>query len=137
MIGGLSRGSTKAHVARAILEGVAWRSGEVFTALTGSATAPPAALRVDGGAARNDLLLQMVADAVGIPVERPATVESAAIGAALLAGRAIGLWRDGDVAARFRPERNFEPRLSPDERGVRLERWRKRVELVRAAGSGA
>lgn len=137
MIGGLSRGSTKAHVARAILEGVAWRSGEVFAALTGSATAPPASLRVDGGAARNDLLLQMVADAVGVPVERPATVESAAVGAALLAGRAIGLWRDADVAARFRSERTFEPRLSPDERGARLDRWRRRVELVRAAGSGA
>ena len=137
MIGGLSRGSTRAHLARAILEGVAWRSGEVFAALTESATASkPASLRVDGGAARNDLLLQMVADAVGVPVERPATIESAAVGAALLAGRAIGLWRDDDVAARFRPERTFEPRLSPAEHGERLERWRRRVELVRAAGSG-
>jgi glycerol kinase len=135
MIGGLSRASTKAHVARAILQGVAWRSGEVFVALTasGDATAPPS-LRVDGGAARNDLLLQMVADAVGAPVERPATIESAAVGAALLAGRAVGLWRDDDVAARFRPERTFEPRLSPAEHAVRLERWRKRIELVRAAG---
>lgn len=138
MIGGLSRGSTRAHVARAILEGVAWRSGEVFAALTESATvARPGSLRVDGGAARNDLLLQMVADAVAVPVERPATIESAAVGAALLAGRAIGLWRDDDVAARFRAERTFEPRLSPAEHGDRLARWRKRVELVRAAGSAA
>lgn len=136
MIGGLSRGSTRAHVARAILEGVAWRSGEVFVALTASARGgAPAALRVDGGAARNDLLLQMVADATGVPVERPATVESAAVGAALLAGRAVGLWRDDDVAARFRPERTFEPQLSPAEHAERLERWRKRIELVRAAGS--
>lgn len=138
MIGGLSRASTRAHVARAILEGVAWRSGEVFAALTESGTAGrPASLRVDGGAARNDLLLQMVADAVGAPVERPATIESAAVGAALLAGRAIGLWRDEDVAARFRPERTFEPRLTAAEHGERLGRWRKRVELVRAAGSGS
>ena len=83
------------------------------------------------------MLLQMVADAVGVPVERPATVESAAVGAALLAGRAVGLWRDEDVASRFRPARTFEPRLSVAEHGDRLERWRKRVELVRAAGSGA
>ncbi|MBM4244520.1 MAG: glycerol kinase [Deltaproteobacteria bacterium] len=136
MIGGLSRGTTKAHVARAILEGVAWRCGEVFAALTAStAGGAPAALRVDGGAARNDLLLQMVADAVGVPAERQASVESAALGAALLAGRAVGLWRDEDVAARFRAERTFEPRLAADARAERLDRWRKRIELVRAAGA--
>jgi glycerol kinase len=136
MIGGLSRGSTKAHVARAILDGVAWRCGEVFTALTeGSVATAPTALRVDGGAARNDLLLQMVADAIGVPVERPATVESAALGAALLAGRAVGLWRDDDVAARFRAARTFEPRLAPADRLERLAGWRKRIELVRAAGA--
>lgn len=136
MIGGLSRGTTRAHVARAMLEGVAWRSGEVFAALTASGGASaPASLRVDGGAARNDLLLQMVADATGVPVERPSTVESAAVGAALLAGRAVGLWRDADVAARFHPERTFEPRLSREEHAERLDRWRRRIELVRTAGS--
>lgn len=135
MIGGLSRGSTRGHVARAILDGVAWRSGEVFAALTESAPSRPATLRVDGGAARNTLLLQLVADAVGVPVERPAVIESAVLGAALLAGRAVGLWRDDDVAAHFRVERVFEPTLGPDEHAARLDRWRKRIALVREAGS--
>jgi len=135
MIGGLSRGSTRGHVARAILEGVAWRSGEVFAALTESAPSRPATLRVDGGAARNDLLLQMVADAVGVPVERPAVVESAALGAGLLAGRAVGLWGDADVTSHFRAERVFEPSLGAEEHAARLDRWRRRIALVREAGS--
>jgi len=135
MIGGLSRGTTRGHVARAILEGVAWRSGEVFAALTESAPSRPATLRVDGGAARNALLLQMVADAVGVPVERPAVIESAALGAGLLAGRAVGLWRDEDVSSHFRVERTFEPSLGSDEHAERLDRWRKRIALVREAGS--
>jgi glycerol kinase len=135
MIGGLSRGSTRGHVARAVLEGVAWRCGEVFAALTESAPAPPATLRVDGGAARNALLLQLVADAVGVPVERPAVIESAALGAALLAGRAVRLWGDDDVTSHFRVERVFEPALSADEHAAQLARWRKRIALVREAGS--
>mgnify|MGYP000139977030 CR=1 FL=1 len=135
MIGGLSRGSTRGHLARAVLEGVAWRSGEVFEALTESAPSRPQTLRVDGGAAGNTLLLELVADAVGVPVERPAVLESAALGAALLAGRAVGLWRDENVAARFRVGRVFEPRLDPGERMERLDRWRKRIGLVREAGS--
>jgi glycerol kinase len=135
MIGGLSRGTTRAHIARAVLEGIAWRSGEVFEALNESAASRPPTLRVDGGAARNALLLELVADAAGVPVERPAVTESAALGAALLAGRAIGLWRDEDVAARFKADRVFEPRLSADQRADRLERFRRKVELARQAGS--
>jgi len=135
MIGGLSRGSTRAHIARAVLEGVALRSGEVFAALTESAPSRPQTLRVDGGAASNTLLLELVADAVGVPVERPAVLESAALGAALLAGRAVGLWRDDEVAAKFRVGRVFEPRLDPGERTERLERFARRVGLAREAGS--
>ncbi|MEW6267812.1 MAG: FGGY family carbohydrate kinase [Thermodesulfobacteriota bacterium] len=136
MIGGLSRASTRAHIARAVLEGVAWRCGETFIALTESTPAPPRALRVDGGAAANGLLLELLADAVGVPVERPAVLESAALGAALLAGRAVGLWRDDDVAARFAVARVYEPRLTADGRAARLERWRKLVGLAREAGAG-
>ena len=135
MIGGLSRGSTRAHIARAVLEGVAWRSGEVFAALTESAPSRPQTLRVDGGAASNTLLLELVADAVGVPVERPAVLESAALGAALLAGRAVGLWRDDEVATQFRVDRVFEPRLDPGERADRFERFARRVGLAREAGS--
>ncbi|HEY8516698.1 MAG TPA: FGGY family carbohydrate kinase [Candidatus Binatia bacterium] len=136
MIGGLSRASTRAHLARAILEGVAWRCGETFAALTESTPEPPKSLRVDGGAAANGLLLELIADATGVPVERPAVLESAVLGAALLAGRAVGLWRDEDVAARFAVARVYEPRLSADERATRLERWRKLVNLAREAGAG-
>lgn len=135
LIGGLSRGATRAHVARAVLEGVAWRCREVFDALTESTPSRPTSLRVDGGAATNALLLELLADAVGVPVERPAVIESAALGAALLAGRAVGLWRDADVAARFRIGQVFEPRIGDDERATRLERWRLLVRLAREAGS--
>lgn len=135
MIGGLSRASTRAHVARAILEGVAWRCGETFVALTESTPEPPRSLRVDGGAAANGLLLELIADAAGVPVERPAVLESAALGAGLLAGRAVGLWRDEEVAARFAVARVYEPRLDAAERAVRLDRWRKLVGLAREAGA--
>jgi glycerol kinase len=135
MIGGLSRGSTRAHIARAVLDGVAWRCGEVFEALTESAPAWPLTLRVDGGAASNGLLLELVADAAGVPVERPAVLESAALGAALLAGRALGFWRDDEMAARFRVARVYEPKLSADERSARLAEFRRRIDLARSAGS--
>jgi glycerol kinase len=135
LIGGLSRGSTRAHVARAMLEGVAWRCGEVFDALTESAPSRPQTLRVDGGAARNTLLLELVANAAGVPVERPPVLESAALGAALLAGRAVGLWGDDDVAAGFHADRVFEPKLAADQRAERLAWFRRRVDLARTAGS--
>lgn len=135
MIGGLSRGSGRAHVARAVLEGVAWRCGEIFEALTESVATRPQTLRVDGGAAVNTLLLELVADAAGVPVERPELLDSAVLGAALLAGRAVGAWHDEDVAARFRAARVLEPRLGRGERAEQLERWRRRVALAREASS--
>jgi glycerol kinase len=134
-IGGLSRGTTRAHVARAVLEGIAWRCREVFDALTLGAPQPPAVLRVDGGAAANALLLELLADALGIPVERADLLDSAVLGAALLAGRAVGLYGDSDVASHWKPARRFEPRLPEGERAARHERWHKLVSLVREAGT--
>jgi glycerol kinase len=134
-IGGLSRAATRAHVARAVLEGIAWRCREVFDALTANTERTPGVLRVDGGAAANGLLLALLADALGIPVETPAMLDSAARGAALLAGRAVGLVHDADVAARWRPHRRVEPILSTDEREARYSRWRRVVGLVRDAGA--
>ncbi len=130
MIGGLSRASTRAHVARALLEGVAWRCAEAWQALAGEI--PAAALRVGGGAAANDFLLQTLADAAGAPVERPAVLERAALGAAFLAGRAIGLWSDSDVARRWTAARVFEPAIGTDERGERRRLWQKRIAALRA-----
>lgn len=131
LIGGLSRGATRAHIARAVLEGVAWRSAEVFDALTTGLPERPTRLRVDGGAATNDLLLELIADFSGVAVERPAIHESAVLGAALLAGRAVELWTDADVAETWRADRLIEPRLGADERGARRERWAKLVAVAR------
>ncbi len=135
LIGGLSRGATRAHVARAVLEGVAWRAAEVFEALTAGLADRPPRLRVDGGASANDLLLELLADAAGVPVERSAVREAAVLGAGLLAGRAVGLWTDADVAAAWRRDRTFEPQCSEDERRTRREAWARRVALAREAGS--
>ncbi len=133
LIGGVSRGTGRAHLARAALEGVAWRSAEALVALAGGSA--PSTLRVDGGAAANGLLLEFLADASGAVVESPAMLDSAVLGAAYLAGRATGLWTDADVAARWSPGRTFEPRMGADERATRWETWARRVALVREAGA--
>jgi len=133
LIGGLSRGTGRAHVARAVLEGVAFRCGEILAALQadGFATALDT-LRVDGGAARNDFLMQCQADVTGIPVERAAILDAASLGAAYLAGLATGFWADlDDVARTWRRERLFEPHTTPEERSERAARWRSIVELAR------
>jgi glycerol kinase len=136
VIGGLSRASTRAHIVRALLEGIAYRSREVFeTLLEDSGTAPPPTLRVDGGAAANDFLLQNLADTLGIAVERPQSVQASALGAAYLAGLATGVWQSVDeLKSVWRSGRIFEPRNSADERDTRFHAWQK---LVTAAVSGA
>lgn len=133
VIGGLSRGTTRAHVVRAVLEGIAWRCREVYDALTASvAHAAPARLRADGGASRNDVLLQAQADALGIPVERAPVMEAAALGAAYLAGLATGVWASTDeLRALWKPARTFDPRLAASEREERYARWRAHVPAAR------
>lgn len=134
VIGGLSRGSTRAHVVRAVLEGVAWRCREVIEALLADSPHPrPRVLRVDGGAARNDFLLQAQADALGWPVERPATVQAAALGVAYLAGLAVGLWQNTrELEGAWRRERLFEPRMEAAEREERFGAWRSRLAAARS-----
>jgi glycerol kinase len=138
VVGGLSRATTRAHVVRAMLEGIAWRCREVYDALRAdSPHPPPATLRADGGAAQNDVLLQLQADALGIPVERPAAVQAGALGAAYLAGLATGVWRSpAELAEAWHCDRRFEPRLGPDEREARFNAWRRHVSAARdGAGS--
>lgn len=135
LIGGLTRGTTRAHLARALLEGVAWRCREVFDAIVTHLPSRPSVLRVDGGAARNRLLLELLSDALGVAVEAPALLDSAAAGAALLAGRAVGLWRDGDVVARWKPGLRVEPAVAEADREAAREAWLRRVALAREAGS--
>src|SRR5437870_8148338 len=97
VLGGLSRATNRAHLVRAVLEGIAWRCREAYDAVRADVPyPPPATLRADGGAARNDVLLQLQADALGLPVERPAVREAGALGAAWLAGLATGVWAGTD-----------------------------------------
>ena len=133
VIGGLSRATTRAHVVRAVLEGIAWRCREVYDALQADSPHPaPQSLRAGGGAARNDVLLQAQADALGLPVERPQVLDTAALGAAYLAGLATGVWHTTDELRHvWRRERVFEPRSDDAERAARLERWRGHVAAAR------
>ena len=126
---GLTRGTTKAHIARAALEAIALSSTELIAAMNIDLPAPIAALRVDGGATRNNLLMQMQADFAGIPVVRPRNVETTAMGAAFLAGMEAGVWSSRDENTEMADdERVFEPQMSPYDRQQRLRGWRRSVE---------
>ncbi|MBK6615327.1 glycerol kinase GlpK [Ottowia sp.] len=129
---GLTRGTTRAHIARAALEAIALQSADLFGAMSRDAGLPLTELRVDGGASRNDLLMQLQADLLGVPVVRPRVTETTALGVAYLAGLATGVWRDGAaIAAQWSAERRFEPRLPEPARRARLARWREAVERAR------
>ena len=117
---GLTRGSTRAHVARAALESIALQSVAVLQAMNADAQAqgapPLQELRVDGGACVNDLLMQMQADLLGLPVQRPATIETTALGAAYLAGLQTGVYQSTDELNHlWRLSQSFEPRMSRDQ----------------------
>ncbi|AFZ67993.1 glycerol kinase GlpK [Deinococcus peraridilitoris] len=128
-IHGLSRGSTRAHIARAALESVAYQTADVLQAMQQDAATPVRELRVDGGASRNDLLMQFQADVLGVPVVRPQVTETTALGAAYLAGLAVGYWEsEQQIARQWREERRFEPRMGEDEREALLSQWRRAVQ---------
>ncbi|MBK7903591.1 MAG: glycerol kinase GlpK [Proteobacteria bacterium] len=129
---GLSRGTTRAHIARAALEAIAFQSAEVLLAMQRDARQPLVELRVDGGATTNDLLMQFQADLLGVPVVRPRVTETTALGAAYLAGLGTGFWSSPtEVAANWRVERRFEPQMSRDEANARLARWAQAVDRSR------
>lgn len=129
---GMTRGTARAHIARAALEAIALQSADMFDAMVHDSGIALKELRVDGGAARNDLLMQMQADLLGVPVMRPATTETTALGAAYLAGLHCGLWQGADdLAAQWQAERRFEPRVSDPVRREKLARWREAVQRSR------
>ena len=129
---GLTRGTTRAHIARAALEAIALQSADLFGAMVRDSGIPLTELRVDGGASRNDLLMQLQADLAGVPVVRPQVTETTALGAAYLAGLATGVWRGGgEIAAQWAVDRRFEPRLAEPERLARIARWREAVARAR------
>jgi glycerol kinase len=130
---GLTRGTTRAHVARAALESIAFQTADLIEAMQQDAGRPLSELRVDGGAARNNLLLQFQADLLGVPVLRPVNTETTASGAAALAGLGAGLWQSQDeLAALWKLERRFEPRMPREEAARRRARWSQAVERSRA-----
>lgn len=130
---GLTRGTSKAHIARAALEGIAYQSVDVLEAMQKDSVIALRELRVDGGASRNDLLMQFQADVLGVPVVRPTVTETTALGAAYLAGLAIGFWASQEeLCAQWQMECRFIPRMSSDERQHRLASWRRAVERSRA-----
>ncbi|MCX6071138.1 MAG: glycerol kinase GlpK [Chloroflexi bacterium] len=129
---GLTRGSTSGHLARASLESIAYQSSDVLEVMARESGREVAALRVDGGAARNDLLMQFQADLLGKPVQRPMVTETTALGAAYLAGLAIGFWESPEqVSAGWQLEREYLPRMSADQRGALLDSWHRAIERSR------
>lgn len=125
---GMTRGTGAAHIARAALEAIALQSADVFAAMRADSGIALKELRVDGGASQNNVLMQMQADFLGIPVVRPAVTETTALGAAYLAGLAIGFWADAhEITTQWVVERRFEPRLSDAARDLKLARWHEAV----------
>ncbi|HDC92417.1 MAG TPA: glycerol kinase [Candidatus Acetothermia bacterium] len=128
---GLTRGTTRAHLARAALESIAYQTADIVKAMEAEAGFSLSELRVDGGAARNGFLCQFQADILGIPVVRPEVLETTALGAALAAGASAGIWELADIPELLRVERRFEPRMSQRERERLLAGWRAAVERAR------
>jgi glycerol kinase len=125
---GLTRGTTKAHIARAALESIAFQSAEVLEAMQKDAGQKLAELRVDGGATANDLLMQFQADLLGIPVVRPAVTETTALGAAWLAGLACGVYRDTEeLSGLWQAERRFLPTLGAGRAAELMAGWEHAV----------
>jgi glycerol kinase len=130
---GISRGTTQAHIARATLASIAYQSADVLEAMQRDAGLELTQLRVDGGAARNDLLMQLQADVLGVPVVRPVVTETTALGAAYLAGLAVGYWQSRqELAAHWQVGRRFEPGMAPAERLQHRATWRRAVQRAMA-----
>jgi glycerol kinase len=129
---GITRGANRNHLVRAALESIAYQTREVVDAMAKDSGLRAEALRVDGGAARNDFLCQFQADILGIPVKRPAITESTALGAAYLAGLATGFWKDErELATQLKIERPFEPRMDVSRREELYAGWQRAVERAR------
>jgi glycerol kinase len=132
---GLTAYVTKAHIARAVLEATAWQTRDVLDAMNADAGVPAQSLAVDGGMTGDNLLMQLVADALDIPVVRPMMAETVALGAAYAAGLAVGYWADRRVLRRhWQRAGEWRPRVDPNRRDSELAKWRHAVSLARAWG---
>ncbi len=129
---GLTRGTSRAHIARAALESIAFQSAELLEAMQKDAGEALSELRVDGGAAANDLLMQFQADLLGIPVLRPKVLETTALGAAYLAGLTTNLWKSREeLASHWQLDKRFEPRMPRMDAAEKMARWREAVSRAR------
>jgi len=129
---GLTRGSNRAHIARATLEAIAFQCAELLQAMQHASGVVPHELRVDGGGTNNSLLMQIQADLIGIPVVKPSVTEITALGAAYLAGLAVGVWSDASaIRESWTQARAWEPAISRDEAAARISQWRRAVARAR------
>jgi glycerol kinase len=131
---GLTRGVTRAHLVRAALEALAYQTRDVVETMVEESGRPIAVLRVDGGAAANDFLMQFQADVLGATVDRPKVVETTALGAALLAGLGTGLWTQPELARVRAVDRIFKPKMKSADREAVYAGWKAAVARVRSAG---
>ena len=132
VIVGLTRFATKAHLVRATLEAIAFQSREVVDAMASDSGRQPTALKVDGGATSNDLLMQLQADILGVPVIRPAVRETTALGAAYAAGLGLGVYSSpAEISRLWRADRTFEPSWNTDRREEALRLWKRAVDRAR------
>jgi glycerol kinase len=131
-ITGLTRGTSRAHLVRSALEAMAYGSAELLETMVAAEHLSVPALRVDGGAAANDWLMQFQADVLGVPVERPDLVETTALGAAGLAGLALGIWKSTDEFVQTRSFKRFEPGMDDAERGMHKAGWSRAVNAALA-----
>ena len=130
---GLTRGATKAHIARAALEGIAFQVHDILGAMEADAGVRLKELRVDGGASANNLLMQLQSDLLNVPVIRPRVTETTALGAAYLAGLAVGYWKSKkDIATQWKPDRRFKPQMKPAARRRLLAGWEKALARAKA-----
>jgi len=132
LVAGVTRGTTAAHIARAALEGIAFQVADVLRAMEADARIKLKELRVDGGASANNLLMQFQSSLLGVPVVRPKITETTALGAAYLAGLAVGYWKDQkQIAAQWQVDRRFTPAMKQVERDKLDAGWRKALERAR------
>lgn len=130
IITGISRGTTAAHIARATLEGIAFCQYDILEAMAKDLGKPLTLLKVDGGAAANNLLMQFQSDILQVPLSRPAMLETTALGAAFLAGLGVGIWKDlNDIRKSWKEERRFVPQVPKTEVAQRVSSWRRAVKV--------
>jgi glycerol kinase len=128
---GITRGTSRAHLARAAIEAIAYQSRDVLDTMKRESGVPLTSLRVDGGASANDFLCQFQADVLGVEVLRPSVTETTGLGAAYLAGVGVGLWKSRELATRWKLERKFTPTMSGGAREAAYRGWRRAVERSR------